>query len=352
MIGFSSFSASAAIARRPSRAAVLAGMSMAAGLAGCSPYPDDGEFLANVVFAGKFIDGVKNVSQTPAVGRGAGAADFAPYTVIATGSASSTTQPVSGTSPAAAPFWTNGGKRQPLDRKSAQPVYVFDGSCAAPRDYEFDARIDLIRYDRQYPLFSDLPEVLSANAGRAGRTGSYSAVVELIHLSGSGALPCQSIKRFDTAKGRTGEGGDLREGRHEYRLLQIIDPAIAVPPLPVQLGFFNQLVVPYIDMGPVPLEADGKSFRTMPVYSVNSAPGKLAGTVVLGLADEAGAAYSPICREYTLTLMNAMTLPLDAGDPVLSAAMKTENLSSCLVCRTVDAKGNLSCPFADSQGMP
>ena len=97
----------------------------------------------------------------------------------------------------------------------------------------------LIRLDRQYPIFADIPEVLSTNSGRAGRTGAYSAVVEVIHLAGSGALPCQSIKRLDTVESRIGK--DLREVRREYRLLQIIDPlkVPSTPSLPTQLGFIT-----------------------------------------------------------------------------------------------------------------
>ena len=62
--------------------------------------------------------------------------------------------------------------------------------------------LDLIRWDRQYPVFADIPEVLSTSSGKPGRKLNYSAVVEVIHLSAPSSLPCQSIKRFDTATGR------------------------------------------------------------------------------------------------------------------------------------------------------
>jgi hypothetical protein len=338
----------------PSLAMYCGIFSAAATLAACSPYPDDGEFLAGVVYAQNFMAGVKKPDLTPAVGRGRPIIDGnAPYTVIQTTNASAGAAAVSTTSPATSPFWTNAGKRQPLDRGSAQQVYVFDGSCAAPRDYQYDYRLDLIRLDRQYPIFADIPEVLSTNSGRGGRTGNYSAVVEVIHLAGSGSRPCQSIKRFDTAQARIGEAGDLQEGVHEYRLLQIIDPANAAPPYPIQLGFYNQLVVPYIDMGPVPIDpSDGKTFRTMPIFKVQNAAGMAAGNVILGRLDEAGPAYSPICREYTLKLAAGMMLPGDAGDPLFMGATKTENLSSCIVCQPIDDMGNLACPFADSQVTP
>lgn len=318
------------------------------GLGACSPYPDDGEFLAGVVYSANFIAGVKTMAQLPAVGRSLGPTPdgIYPYTVVATTSASSGATAVSSSAPATSPFWTNNGKRQPLDRASAQTVYVFDGSCASPNDYMFDSRLDLIRLDRQYPIFQDIPEVLSANAGKAGRTAAYSAVVEVVHLRAPGDLPCQSIKRFDTTQSRIGDGGDLVEGAHEYRLYQIFDPAIAAPPLPFQLGFYNQLVVPYIDMGPVPLEPDGKTFRTMPIYK-----GMPAGaySLVYGSPSEAGPLYSPICRDYTLTLAMGTTLPWDASDAALQKAVKTENLSSCVVCRTLDEMGNMDCPYANSQ---
>ena len=327
----------------------LALCSLAAG--GCSPYPDDGEFLAGVVYSANFLAGVKTLDRLPAVGRGRAAADFAPYTVLSTTRSSEGTRSVSTTTPASAPFWTNGGKRQPLDRASAQTVYMLDSGCAAPRDYSFDERLDLIRLDRQYPIFADIPEVLPTNSGRGGRTGSYSAVVEVVHLAGSGAIPCQSIKRLDTVKGRIGL--DLREVRREYRLLQIIDPLLlpATPPLPAQLGFYNQLVVPYIDMGPVPLEPEGNAFRAMALYRLTNAMGGSLGAVVFGASDEAGPTYSPICREYTLQLSAGTMPPLDASDPLLRGATKTENLSSCLVCRTLDRDGLIDCPFATSQAV-
>lgn len=319
------------------------------GLTACSPYPDDGEFLAGVVYSANFLAGVKALDRLPAVGRGRGVAEFAPYTVLATTRGSESGRAVAPTTPASAPFWTNGGKRQPLARDSAQKVYQIDTGCSAPPNYSFDDRLDLIRLDRQYPIFSDIPEVLSTNAGRGGRTGAYSAVVEVIHLAGSGALPCQSIKRLDTVQSRIGQ--DLREVRREYRLLQIIDPVLVPGPpfLPTQLGFYNQLVVPYIDMGPVPLEPDGSAFRTMPLYRLSNAANMSLGAVVFGSSDEAGPAYSPICRDYTLQLASGATPPLDAGDPALRAAAKTENLASCIVCRTADKDGNLDCPFASSQ---
>lgn len=328
---------------------LLLGAALGTTLGACSPYPDDGEFLAGVVYSTNFIAGVKNIATLPAVGRSLGPTPggIYPYSVVATTSASGAMTAVSTSSPATSPFWNNNGKRQPLDRASAQPVYVFDGGCAAPNNYQFDSRLDLIRLDRQYPIFQDIPEVLSTNGGKAGRTGAYSAVVEVIHLSRSGAMPCQSIKRFDTAQARIGADGDLTEGAHEYRLYQIFDPAIAAPPLPMQLGFYNQLVVPYIDMGPVPLEPDGKSFRTMPIYKATPAG---AFSLVFGSPGEAGPTYSPICRDYTLPMGTA--LPWDATDPVLQKAVKTENLSSCVVCRTLDDMGNMDCPFANSQVAP
>jgi hypothetical protein len=316
---------------------------------GCSPYPDDGEFLAGIVYSANFLAGVRTLDRLPAVGRGRGVADFAPYTVLATTRASEGSRAVSSSTPASTPFWTNGGKRQPLSRESAQTVYQLDTGCAAPPNYTYDERFDLIHLDRQYPIFTDIPEVLSTNSGRGGRTGAYSAVVEVVHLAGSGAIPCQSMKRADTVKGRIGL--DLREVRREYRLLQIIDPVLlpATPPLPSQLGFYNQLVVPYIDMGPVPLEPDGNAFRTMALYRLSNAMGMSQGALVFGSPDEAGPAYSPICRDYTLQLPAGTAPPVDAMDPLVRTATKTEVLTSCLVCKTLDKDGLLDCPFASSQ---
>lgn len=337
-----------------------------AGAGGCSPYPDDGEFLAGVVYAANFVTGVKQIDVVPAVGRGQGVGAFAPYTLIATTQGATSPTAVNAATVATSPFWTD-GKRKPLDRKSTQQAFVFDGACAAPADYRFDERLDLIRMDRQYPLFADIPEVLSTNAGKAGRTAAYSAIIEIIHLSFDPGLPCQSIKRFETAQARIGQ--DLTEVRREYRLLQIIDPAKAVQPLPVQLGFYNQLVVPYLDMGPVPLSSDGTTFLTMPLYKAYDKAyndkAMLTATenkghfqiTVTGTALEPpppggpAVVYSPICQDYTLTMLDQFPPP-DAADPAYRAAKKTDALSSCLICRTLDSAGHVSCPFAQSQVAP
>lgn len=331
--------------------------------AACSPYPDDGEFLAGVVYAQNFISGVKTIDRLRAVGRGKGDWPQVPYTVIATTRSADTAVKVSASAMATTPFWTDStGKRSPLDVVNAGQVYFFNGSCAPTSSEPFDERLDLIHKDRQYPVFADIPEVLSTSGGRPGRKTNYSAVVEVIHLSGPGTLPCQSLKRFDTVTGRLDR--DLKVVSREYRLYQIIDPAltpnVAPPaPLPVQLGFFNQLVVPYIDMGPVPVSPDGKTFLTMPLYKVFKEAAPTATTtplqiVVPGTAGELGGLdYSPICEERQLT-GQAMAPPPDASSPAYLAAKKTGALASCLPCQTVtvDASGvptSLRCPFASSQ---
>lgn len=344
-------------------ALVVSGLIGATTLAACSPYPDDGEFLAGVVYSAGFIDGTKTIDRLPVLGggRGADAEGLTPYALIATTRGSTGAMAVNANSKVQAPFWTDAGKRNPLATSSAQKVYYFDGSCATPGEgYRYDERLDLIRRDRQYPIFEDIPEVLGTNSGRAGRRGPYSAVVEVIHLRAPGDIPCQSIKRFDTVTARIGQ--DLTEVRREYRLYQIVDPSL-VPSrsLPTQLGFFDQLVVPYIDMGPVPLEADGKTFATMPIYkvykgAVSSTP---AMTVVFGTAAEPlpmltpPVVYSPICRDYTLAMQSTLPPP-DAGAPAYRTAMKTETLSSCIVCRLkgLDSDGainDIDCPFSQSQ---
>ncbi len=351
---------------RGRRAAAALGLCTTA-LVGCSPYPDDGEFLAGVVYATNFLTGVKTLDALAAVGQGKGVSGFAPYTVIATTQGAATPTTVTASTIASSPFWTD-GKRKPLDRTSTQQAYVLDSSCVGPPDYRFDERLDLIRLDRQYPVFADIPEYLTTNVGKAGRSAAYSAIIEVIHLTAPPDFPCQSIKRFDTAQGRVGPeldlSKDLREVRREYRLLQIFDPAIALPPLPVQLGFYNQLVVPYLDMGPVPLSADGTTFLTMPIYKVSDKAGKTQ-VVVPGTAQETlppggvATVYSPICQDHTLTMLDALPPP-NAADPAYQAATKTGALSSCLVCRTLDGAVDpdtnkfihLDCPFRQSQGTP
>lgn len=358
-----SFTALRGMRLRPRRASRLTaslgavGVMVSVGAAtGCSPYPDQGEFLAGVVFSNNFIAGTKTIDRLDAVGRGVGKGSIFPYTVIATSRGSDSSRAVSSSMAASSPFWSDNGKRKPLDVKSAQPVYVLDSSCRPPSPtYRFEPRFDLVDLSVQYPIFQDIPELLPANNGKAGRTASYSAVVEVIHLTAPGNLPCQSIKRFDTVAGRVGQ--DLVEGRHEYRLLQIIDPVAiadsnrAKPDLPVKLGFYNQLVVPYLDMGPVPVKADGLTFETMKLYKV-SVPMQPLAVVVGGTASEVAATpgapvYSPICQDYTLS---AMALPPpDVTNAAYQMAKMTDALSSCLVCKTLDANGSLDCPFVSSQ---
>lgn len=339
----------------------------------CSPYPDDGEFLAGVVYAQNFIAGTKAIDRLGAVGNGRGNWPQMPYTVFLTTRSADTQAEVGTTNrdgaliTATTPFWTDSKKkRDPLLVSNAGRVYVFDGPCAKSSDTEFDERLDLIRWDRQYPLFEDIPEVLSTAGGKPGRKQNYSAVVEVIHLSGPSDMPCQSIKRFDTATGRIGK--DLTEKEHEYRLLQIVDPALtpstAPPaPLPVQLGFYNQLVVPYIDMGKVPdddnADMSKRRFKTMPLWKVykEAAPTEKntpMQVVIPGVSGEVST-YSPICQIYALNGQSAPPPP-DLKDPVYKPAQNAPlELASCLPCRTitVDAKNvalEVECPISQSPG--
>lgn len=320
-------------------AAVTALGAICSGLLACSPYPDEGEFLAGVVFAGNFVSGVKTLRTTTVAARG-----FPAYTMIAS----------SGTSATTTPLW-----REPRP-ETTQQVFVFDKnqSCTPPVGAPpYSPRLDLVRPDRQYPVFSDIPEVLSANSGRPGRTGAYSAVVEVVHIATPAGFPCQSVKRADTVLGR--KDTDLKpvaQTSKEYRLLLIFDPALTSPPLPFQLGWFNQLVVPYLDMGPVPLTQDGKSFVIMPLYQREevSAMGTLVRrtTVVPGAQDEAPASgaptYSPICRDATLTVRPGDLVPaLDAADPAYAKATPGSILNACLICKRTTS-GEYSCPLGES----
>lgn len=347
--------------RMPAVARLLSVAALASFASACSPYPDDGEFLAGVVYAQNFITGVKTIDRLRAVGNKRGDWPMVPYTVFATTRSADTTNKVSSSLSATSPFWTD-GKRNPLEVVNAGQVYFFDSPCTATSDEPFDERLDLIHKNRQYPVFADIPELLSANSGKPGRSGSYSAVMEVIHLQAPSTLPCQSVKRFATVTGRIDQ--DLKIASREYRLYQIVDPALTpntAPParLPVQLGFFNQLVVPYIDMGPVPVSADGKTFVTMPLYKVykeasptaTSIPSQL---VVPGAATELPkGTYSAICEERVLA-GQATPPPPDGNDAAYKNAKASGALTSCLPCLTVatDASGvptEVNCPFASSQ---
>ena len=61
------------------------------------PYPDDGEFLAGVVYAQNFLTGVKTIDRLRAVGKGRGDWPQIPYTVFATTRSADTTAKVSST---------------------------------------------------------------------------------------------------------------------------------------------------------------------------------------------------------------------------------------------------------------
>ena len=89
--------------------------------AACSPYPDDGEFLAGVVYAQNFITGVKTIDRLRAVGNKLGDWPKVPYTVFATTRSADTTAKVSSTLSGTSPFWTD-GKRNPLDITSVGQV--------------------------------------------------------------------------------------------------------------------------------------------------------------------------------------------------------------------------------------
>ena len=239
-------------------------------LAACDPYLDQGEFLAGPVFAANFLAGIKpqGDGSNPFSPIAAAAHGKTSYSVIATKGTSTTVAATA--TPATSPLWTD-GKRDPLAVSGAQQVYAFDGPCQAPEGYSFDPNLDLIRKDMQYPVFQDLPEILPSGAGKPGRNGPYSAIVQVIHLSVPAGFPCQAVKRFSTAQARA--MADLHMATTEYRLYQIFDLALTKPPTPYLLGFFDQLLVPYIDMGPVPVSPDGKSFLTMPIYHLVDAMG-------------------------------------------------------------------------------
>lgn len=340
------------------------GCSLAA-LAACSPYPDQGEFLASVVYGANFLSGVKTLKQLPALGHGRPAAGgVAPYVVFTT--TGSSNKPIGPMAAASSPLWSDSDvsvaqdgtltykKRDPLSTSSAQPVYVFDGRCQAPEGYVYDDVLDIIRRDRQYPIFSDIPENLAMFGGRGGRTGAYSAIVEVHHVTLPDGFACQSLKRFDTVTARLAV--DLKEapavGR-EYRLLQVFDPALTKPPIPYQLGFYNQLLVPYLDMGPVPLAAGGQRFATMPLVSLVGAMGmpvKGPAALVAGAGDEAMLAlpYSPICQDATLSVPMGQPTPLDLTPDVVAGLKFAATLETCLVCRTRGSALALDCPFAQS----
>lgn len=335
---------------------------------GCAPYPDSGEFLAGVVYATNFMSGVK---VNPTTGASPIATTIAQndnrpgaYTVLTDrGDSAAQAAPSS-------PLWGSlwGQKAsEPLDVASAQQVYVFDGACSSPEGYVFDDRQDLARLDRQYPVFQDIPElVTSSRPGRQGAANPYSALVEIIHIKMPAGFPCQSIKRFTTVTRRLDPVHDLKviaQAEKEYRLLLIFDPAATFPPLPTQIGWFDQLAVPYIDMGPVPVikRADGKSvFATMPLISfpqVRGAVPLLLGDPPTNDAERAAYApyqYSPICRRYTSMAMSAdYNIKLDAYKTLVEGApsvkdAKGAGLTACLVCKTT-WDGSYLCPFADSR---
>lgn len=369
----------------PTRSAALLCATIAALLPACSPYPDDGEFFAGVVFARNFLAGVRRLTtavqppaSNPAPPRAQSDERINAYSLLAdTGTTSVTTTPTTA-APATSPLWANlygpkvtrpDGTSVPLHTDTAQQVYVFDGNCQAPDDYKFDERVDLYRRDRQYPIFTDLPELLSSNGGRPGRlsAGSYSAIVEVIRVQIPSGFPCQSVKRWKTVTDRTAEKipGDIQlapSTKKEYRLLLIFDPVLTTPPLPTQLGWFDQLLVTYVDMGPVPVDEATSTFKTMPVVRfVNTAtpPVALPGVAqaVIGNLDErerlasAPYAYSPICR--------TVNVPVKAGEVPFFDLSKYKalidapaqnpraGLTACIVCNST-SDGGYACPLAQS----
>lgn len=376
---------SAALLCATNNRAAAAALAILALLPACSPYPDDGEFFAGVVFARNFLAGVRRLTtavqppaSNPAPPRAQSDERINAYSLLAdTGTTSVTTTPTTA-APATSPLWANlygpkvtrpDGTSVPLHTDTAQQVYVFDGNCQAPDDYKFDERVDLYRRDRQYPIFTDLPELLSSNGGRPGRlsAGSYSAIVEVIRVQIPSGFPCQSVKRWKTVTDRTAEKipGDIQlapSTKKEYRLLLIFDPVLTTPPLPTQLGWFDQLLVTYVDMGPVPVDEATSTFKTMPVVRfVNTAtpPVALPGVAqaVIGNLDErerlaaAPYAYSPICR--------TVNVPVKAGEVPFFDLSKYKalidapaqnpraGLTACIVCNST-SDGGYACPLAQS----
>jgi hypothetical protein len=222
----------------------------------------------------------------------------------------------------------------PLDVASASAAYIFPPGyqCTPPAGYVPDRRLDEVPLDRQYNVYTALPD--AHYSPETGPAPDYLPVVAELEVTPPQSLPCQQMK-VDTAIERlTGVKNDARMPSGRYLAHLIIDPGAAVlpPGMTIEMhptrgiglqswGWYNRYLLAYIDGGAIPTRVDTdmgpmgppkmvERMVTQALYYPRSmvlnaggmpamAPGaRGAGYDVLA-ARRGSPGYSPVCEVFT-----------------------------------------------------
>ncbi len=249
----------------------------------------------------------------------------------------------------------NDGK--PVSSAPTPNAYVFDVDsasprCKAPKDYEFDAVRDDVRYDEQGVIFTSLPTATYAAGSEP--TWSYAPLISRVQVKNYGAS-CQNLKsEAGVLASRDVEvplvadslGKQVSVPDSTYHAHAVIEPGAAVyrytststvkdPATGVGLqkwGWYNQYLLAYLDGGEVPTAqvtaTDGKVQVRMVAQKLYYPRSQVtisgtAKTVGLGqgydilTARRGEPGYSPVCQVLTYDAGAALTaaeLPKSAAE--------------------------------------
>jgi hypothetical protein len=149
---------------------------------------------------------------------------------------------------------------KPSDLKAAPNSVAYqlpDGACTGSST--FDPLKEAYANDRQFPLFNALP--LPARSG-AVPTWPF---VNVRKFALGGSIQCNDIKAASSigTADAPGKFGAVAEDAVEARLWAVIDPAFPLTPgsadfKPERYGWYNNLLLTYLDGGPIPANAQGE----------------------------------------------------------------------------------------------
>jgi hypothetical protein len=322
----------------------LAGVLASALLPACNPYQNrDGEYLAGAVDPGGFPEAYLGAGGDPKRGGG----KFRPAIAFVHGEKIGYF---------AFPFTdAQNGASDPLSLDNITPVanvYVFDpggpAKCVAPKNYLYDQRRDMVRFDEQGAVFTRLPDA-----------DGYAPIVAEVPVMSAGEH-CQDIKSEETLLQRADvdvpkEGGStanevingIPDGK--YLAWALIDPRADVLPHgpnglgPEGWGWYNHYLTAYIDGGYIPttvvpqsgtVEAHDEIVDSQTLYypAQHKKTNDQSNNVIVSgkpgdgydLVDHKRGqdGYSPICHVFSYTPTDPMNPPqsIDAFDDAEAAS--------------------------------
>jgi hypothetical protein len=182
-------------------------------------------------------------------------------------------------------------------------VYDFPDGCIAGHAY--DQRVDAFALDTQYPVFSKLPVANTSSTAPA-----VLPLMKVVSWHGSDKYECNAIKSATSVDKGT---FNLTKQEDEAPVIamravispvkvQLADGSEYTPPL----GWYKGLLLNYLDVGQVPVDAQG-NLVTMDGVLVNPATGSAstvtANNVLVLFARPGETGWSPVVklREFTAT---------------------------------------------------